>query len=126
MGGVLLQSSEDSALVSAADWVQRSRKIAEARKEEERLLAEQRRRMLEEEDEDEEEDDRKKSGYGTRDLEGLKVAHGSESFREGEQVGHDCYECGGGGGGRSRSLLLNHHLICRVTYDLLLLLVAMM
>ncbi|CAB1112224.1 unnamed protein product [Ectocarpus sp. CCAP 1310/34] len=80
----------DEEVVSAADWVNRSRKKAVAM-EEERLLARQRERILEEQEMElanggGDGNGRRKAAYGAENLAGLKVTHGAASFEAGDSV----------------------------------------
>ncbi|CAM9108163.1 unnamed protein product [Scytosiphon promiscuus] len=81
----------EEEVVSAADWVTRSRKKAVAM-EEERLLAKQRERILEEQEMElangggAENGAVKGAAYGAENLAGLKVTHGAGAFEAGDSV----------------------------------------
>ncbi|CAM9264313.1 unnamed protein product, partial [Ectocarpus fasciculatus] len=73
---------EDMDLVSAAEWVQRSRKKAElSEKERQKLAAQEAARRLDEEDEL-----LSAPSYSSSDLKGLRVMHGANDFEAGESV----------------------------------------
>ena len=65
------REANDTATLSAADWVRKSRSTAQ-------LLAEKRALMLDEMD--------TKDAYASRDLKGLTVTHDADHFVEGEEV----------------------------------------
>lgn len=74
---------DDMELVSAAEWVQRSRKKAEVtEKEKQRLAAEQAAKRLDEEDQLLS----SAPAYSSADLKGFKVMHGTQDFEAGEAV----------------------------------------
>ena len=65
------REANDTAALSAADWVRKSRSTAQ-------LMAEKRALMLDEMD--------TKDAYASRDLKGLTVTHDADHFVEGEEV----------------------------------------
>ena len=75
----------DKDLISAADWVRRSRTIEVTQKEKARLAAVAAAARQAEEDE-EAQQQAQQSAYGNRDLAGLGIQHNASEFNEGEEV----------------------------------------
>ncbi|XP_063997350.1 U4/U6.U5 tri-snRNP-associated protein 1 [Pogoniulus pusillus] len=89
LGKVRALGAEEPWLEDAAAWIQRSRKLQQ-----EKEMAEKRAKLLEEMEQEfgvstlveEEFLRRKKELYSCRDLQGLRVEHSLETFREGETL----------------------------------------
>ena len=81
-GGTLgdLMSEEDASLISAADWVKRSRQRQLSDQEKAKHAAALAARKLEVEEEE------RLKTYRAAELKGLKVMHGASSFVDGEEV----------------------------------------
>jgi len=75
----------DKDLISAADWVRRSRTVEVTQKEKARLAAVAAAARQAEEDE-EAQQQAQQSAYGNRDLAGLGIQHNASEFNEGEEV----------------------------------------
>jgi len=73
----------DEELVSAADWVRRSRTVEVTQKEKARLAAAAAAARQAEEDD---EAQKQAQAYGNRDLAGLGIQHSAREFNEGEEV----------------------------------------
>ena len=79
-----VKDAEESALLSVADWVNRSRKKELSEKEKDKLAAEKAAARLQQQ---EEEDILKSSSsYSATDLRGLSVKHGVSDFEAGQDV----------------------------------------
>ena len=76
-----VKDSAEGELLSAADWVKRSRKKEVDEKEKARMAAEQAARRREEEEEE-----FLTNGYGATDLKGLQVMHAAKEFEMGQDV----------------------------------------
>ena len=76
-----VKDAAEGELLSAADWVKRSRKKEVDEKDKARIVAEQAARRREEEEEE-----FLTNGYGATDLKGLQVMHGAKEFEMGQDV----------------------------------------
>ena len=76
-----VKDAAEGELLSAADWVKRSRKKEVDEKDKARMAAEQAARRREEEEEE-----LLTNGYGATDLKGLQVMHAAKEFEMGQDV----------------------------------------